>query len=52
MEDSVSSINFNEKEYVNAKKIHQDPFEENGFNRQASDQISSDRSIPDTRHAR
>jgi hypothetical protein len=37
---------------VNGKKIHQDPFKENGFNRKASDELSSDRSIPDTRHAR
>ena len=45
-------MNFNEKDYVNGKKIHKDPFEENGFNRKASDDLSSDRSIPDTRHAR
>lgn len=48
---SVKNIIFDEKEYVNGKKIHQDVFEENGFNRKASDELSSDRSIPDTRHA-
>ena len=48
----MGNVNFNEKGYVNAKKIDQDPFKENGFNRKASDQLSSDRMIPDTRHAR
>ena len=30
----------------------EDVFKENNFNRTASDNLSSERSIPDTRHAR
>ena len=52
VENSVNNMNFDEKKYVNGKKIHEDPFEENSFNRKASDELSSERSIPDTRHAR
>ena len=33
-----------------AKKIDKDPYKENNFNRKASDDLPSDRAIPNTRH--
>ncbi|XP_028398620.1 polypeptide N-acetylgalactosaminyltransferase 2-like isoform X2 [Dendronephthya gigantea] len=51
VDNGMGNVNFNENEYVNAKKIDKDPFKENGFNRKASDNLASDRVIPDTRHA-
>ncbi|XP_046847564.1 polypeptide N-acetylgalactosaminyltransferase 2-like [Xenia sp. Carnegie-2017] len=51
-DESVYIQNFDEKSYVNMRKDREDVFKENNFNRTASDNLSSERSIPDTRHAR